>query len=75
MGMTDVAGVHGAKACPQFLVDLVVTFGATSFVQGGLRVTQFEIESGAPFQMLIGRDVICMGALTISHDGHYTFCL
>ena len=75
IGMTDVSGVHGAKACPQFLIDLVITFGATRFVQRGLRVTQFEIDAGAPFQILLGRDVLCRGALTISHDGHYTFCL
>ncbi|MBX6420559.1 MAG: aspartyl protease family protein [Nevskia sp.] len=75
VGMAEVSGVHGAQSVPRFLIDLAINFGAAVFGMPNLSVTQFEIDGAAPFQILIGRDVLCMGALTISHDGHYTFCL
>ena len=33
-----------------------------------------EFESGAnSYQCIIGRDILRMGGLTLSHDGHYSF--
>jgi len=30
---------------------------------------------GSPFQILVGRDIIGRGVLTLSFDGHFTFSL
>jgi hypothetical protein len=58
-----------------YLVDLLLPFGAAGFILPGAQVLEFTPAGGSPFQMLVGRDVICQGALTISFDGHFTFCL
>jgi len=41
------------------------------------QVLEFAAPAGQStgYQMLLGRDVICQGALTMSFDGHFTFAL
>jgi len=58
-----------------YLVDLFLPFGAAGFVIQGIQVMEFVPEGNAPFQMLLGRDIICRGTLTLSFDGHFTFSL
>jgi len=58
-----------------YLVDLFLPFGAAGFVVQGIQVMEFASGGTAPFQMLLGRDIICRGTLTLSFDGHFTFCL
>ena len=31
--------------------------------------------TAAPYQMLLGRDILCRGTFTMSFDGHFTFSL
>jgi hypothetical protein len=40
----------------------------------GLQLLEFQ-PNGAPFEMLIGRDVLCRGTFTLSFDGHFSFAL
>ena len=55
-------------------VDLMLIFGPQSIVVPSLDVCEFD--SGyAPFQVLIGRDILCRGVLTMDFDGHFTFSL
>jgi hypothetical protein len=56
-----------------YLVDLLLPFGAAGFVSPGTQVMEFLPEGNSPFQILVGRDIICRGVLTISFDGHFTF--
>lgn len=58
-----------------YLVDLILPFGAAGFVVSGAQVMEFVPLGGSPFQILVGRDLICRGTLTMSFDGHFTFCL
>lgn len=58
-----------------YLVDLFLPFGAAGFIIQGTQVLEFAPEGSAPFQMLLGRDIICRGTLTLSFDGHFTFSL
>jgi predicted aspartyl protease len=58
-----------------YIVDLSLTFGAAGFVIQGTQVMEFIPEGNASLQMLLGRDVICKGVLTLSFDGHFTFSL
>jgi hypothetical protein len=57
-----------------YLVDLMLPFGALGHVIPSTQVMEF-VAGNAPFQMLLGRDVICKGSLTLTFDGHFTFCL
>ena len=58
-----------------YLVDLVMPFGSTGLVIGGMQVMEFAPGMAAPFQLLLGRDIICRGVLTLSFDGHFTLAL
>jgi hypothetical protein len=58
-----------------YLVDLMLPFGATEFIMHGTQVIEFSAESGSRIQMLLGMDIIRQGVLTMSFDGHFTFCI
>jgi hypothetical protein len=59
-----------------YLVDLVIPVGdAAGYFRQGTQVMEFAPPAGGPFQILLGRDVICGGVLTISFDGHFSFSL
>ena len=55
-------------------VALMLSFGSQSIVAPSLDVCEFDPGS-APFQVLIGRDILCRGVLTMNFDGHFTFSL
>jgi len=57
-----------------YIIDLFVPFGPISSIIPGIQVGEF-IQAGTPYQILLGRDIICKGAFVISFDGHFTFCL
>ena len=69
--------VSATQAVPVniYLVDLILTFGAAVFVVSGAQVMEFVPLGGSPFQILVGRDLICRGTLTMSFDGHFTFSI
>jgi hypothetical protein len=58
-----------------YLADLILPFGDAGYVTPSAQVMEFVPPPGGPFQILIGRDIICRGSLTMSFDGHFTFCL
>lgn len=59
-----------------FLGDICIPLGGTQlFHMPGVVLMKFETRPGAQFQVLVGRDVICKGSLTLTFDGHFTFCL
>jgi hypothetical protein len=75
VGMRPMVSATESVPVNVYLVDLLLPFGAAGFILPGAQVLEFTPAGGSPFQMLVGRDVICQGALTISFDGHFTFCL
>lgn len=58
-----------------YLVDLVLPFGNAGLVLSSIEIMEFNPPGGCPFQMLVGRDIICKGVLTMSFDGHFSFSL
>jgi len=75
MGMRPMISATQTVPVPVYLVDLVLPFGAAGFILSGAQVMEFSPTGGSPFQMLIGRDIICRGILTLSFDGHFTFAI
>lgn len=73
MGMRPMLSATHSVPVNVYLVDLVLPFGAAGFLMAGAQVMEFATAGGSPFQILVGRDIICRGALTISFDGHFTF--
>lgn len=58
-----------------YLMDVGVVFGGSVLWQSNLQFLEFQPTAGSPYEILMGRDLICQGALTISFDGHYTFSI
>lgn len=58
-----------------YFVDLVMPFGKAAFHVADLQVMEFVQAGSGPYQMLLGRDVICQGVLTLGFDGHFSFSL
>ncbi len=75
IGMRQMVSATQSVPVNIYLVDLFLPFGASGFIIQGAQVMEFSPASVSIFKMIVGRDIICQGALTISFDGHFTFCL
>ena len=73
-GKSSMRGVTGTKSVNSYHVDFILGFGSSNVVVSNLVVSEFNI-MGAPFDVLIGRDVICQGVLTMDHSGHFSFSI
>lgn len=75
IGMRPMVSATQAVPVNVYLVDLLLPFGGMGLGRAGVEVMEFSAVGSNPFQILLGRDVICAGAFTISFDGHFSFCL
>jgi hypothetical protein len=75
IGMRSMISATHSIPVNQYLVDLIFPFGAAGFVVKATQVMEFNAAGNTSFQILLGRDIICRGLLTLSFDGHFTFCL
>lgn len=75
IGMRPMSSATGSEPRNLYLVSLLLPFGTTGLVRPNLQVMEFTPFANSPFQALIGRDVICLGVLTMSFDGRFTFSL
>ncbi len=73
-GKTLVQGVTGAMQVNSYAVDLMLGFGAHSAVIENLEVCELDLGQ-ARFNMLIGRDVLCRGVLTMDFARRFTFSI
>ena len=79
-GKTLMTGATGASPVDQFAFGIGFILPAaqapTGDVSGSLWVKQVHgclfAKGSAAFDVLLGRDVICSGALHLSFDGHFT---
>ena len=73
-GRMAIQGATGEREVDCHFVDLVLGFGAQSIVIGNLEV--FEIDPvNAPFDVLVGRDILCRGVFTMDFSGRFTFSI
>lgn len=83
IGKQTVAGVHGMNAVNQYQFQVGVPFGQGQVSPSGTSNVSFSIHStvgvevipSAAFDVLLGRDILCMGVLTLGFDGHGMLCL
>ena len=75
IGMREMVSATHQSPVNVYLVDLIIPFGATAHIRQGMQVMEFNQVGHSPFQILLGRDIICIGVFNISFDGHYTFSL
>ena len=75
MGMRPMMSATHSVPVNVYLVDLLLPFGNAGLVVPGKQVMEFAPAGGSPFQILLGRDILCQGTFTLSFDGHFTFSL
>ena len=75
IGMRTMVSATHSTPVNTYLVDIILPFGQAGFTMAGKEVMEFAAAPGSPYQMLVGRDIICRGTLALSFDGHYTFSL
>lgn len=73
-GKIALQGATGSTSVNTYHVDFVLSFGTQAIVVQNLNVCEFN-QGAAPFQVLIGRDIICQGVLTLDFAGHFTFSM
>ena len=74
-GKREMVSAHQSAPVNVYLVDLILPFGSAGLHMPDVQVMEFAGSPSNPFQMLLGRDILCRGTLTISFDGHFTFAL
>jgi predicted aspartyl protease len=81
IGKRSVISATHSVAVNVYLANLIIPFGKTVFFKRGIELVEFVAPSPPPhsnmsiYQLLLGRDIICQGALTLSFDGHFTLSL
>jgi hypothetical protein len=72
-GWTPLSSANSSSRTDLYLADLHIPF-PNPLVIPRIELGQFG-DPLNPFEILIGRDVICRGDFFMSHDGHFTLCL
>jgi len=75
IGMQPMTSAHQTAPVNIYQVDLVILFGNQGFALANSPVVEFAAPSNSPFQVLVGRDIICRENLALSFDGHFSFSL
>jgi Aspartyl protease len=78
-GKTSMSGSTGQSTVDQYTFLVAFLFGAqqtpTGQISGQLGVNLVQgcefMHHGFGFDVLIGRDILCKGSLSLSFDGHY----
>ena len=73
-GIVEIQGATGSTKVNTYYVGFILSFGPQSLVVADMEVCEFD-PGRAPFQVLIGRDIICRGVLTMDFSGRFTFSI
>lgn len=74
-GKRPMVSANQTKPANIYLVDLVLPFGNAGIIKQGIQVMEFNAMANHPYQLLVGRDILCGGVFTLSFDGHFSFSL
>jgi hypothetical protein len=76
LGMMPVSSAsHPNLPTNTYLIHIGIVFAGLIVWRSNIQVLEFQLAAGSPYDMLLGRDLICQGALTVSFDGHWTFAI
>ena len=72
LGKMPVVGATGSAQMNRYMIDMILRFGVNNIIINNHLVTEFKTDS-PNYKMLIGRDIICQGVLTMEFSGHFSF--
>jgi hypothetical protein len=80
-GKVPVGGVHGSQPTNSYLFQVGILFMQSQAVTGAVLanahitpVTGVEFIPSGNFDVLLGRDVLCLGSFSMTWDGHASLC-
>lgn len=56
-----------------YLADILLPMGTAGLHLPNMQLMEFNCDPNSPFQILVGRDILARGVLTVSFDGHFSF--
>lgn len=68
------SATHQGVPTNVYLADIGLLFSGV-FWFPSMFLFEFNPPANSPYQMLLGRDILCQGLLTISFEGHYSFSI
>lgn len=66
------SATHPAVPTNTYVVDLGIIFNVIWWIPA-IQVFEFNPPANNPYQLLLGRDILCQGVFSLSFDGHFTF--
>jgi predicted aspartyl protease len=75
MGKQPMTSATQSVPTNVYLVDIVLPFANGGLILNSIQVMEFNTLGGSPFQMLVGRDILCKGIFILSSDGHFSFAI
>ena len=74
VGKVTMHGSTGSSQMNQYRIDFILEFGAQSLAMSDFIAIEYSSNSTF-FDVLIGRDIICKGVLTMDFSGHFSFSI
>jgi len=68
------SATHQGVPTNTYLADLGILFSGIWWFPGS-QIFEFRPPANGPYQILLGRDILCQGILSVSFDGHFTFSI
>ena len=72
VGKIPVVGATGSAQMNRYIIDMILRFGPNNIIITNHLVTELKADS-PNYKVLIGRDIICQGVLTMEFSGHFSF--
>lgn len=73
MGKLPMVSATNTIPMDTYLADIILPMGNAGLLLQNMQIMEFNCDPNCPFQMLLGRDILSKGVLTVSFDGHYSF--
>ena len=70
----EMQGATGSNQMNQYRIDLILQFGKQSQILSNFLAIEYSAHSNL-HDVLIGRDIICIGVLTMDFSGHFSFSI
>jgi hypothetical protein len=66
------SATHQSSMRNTYVADVALILPVVNWWYPSLHVIDFSPQVSSPYQMLVGRDILCKGSFHMSSDGHFT---
>jgi hypothetical protein len=69
------SATHQGQLRNMYVADVALILPIVNWWFPNLQVIDFTPQANSPYEMLLGRDILCKGSFHMSPDGHFTFSI